>query len=131
MKLNNTRHPLMTQIFDDVLQGLRTGANSVFLIDSSESPDIEPEILRPYVSGHDIRRCKIVNGHRQLLYPYYQARSGEVRLYPETELQSRFPKSWRYLSDHQQQLKERKLDGIGLGTPTAALKISKSPGHLN
>ena len=111
VKLNNTRHPLMTQIFDDVLQGLRTGANSVFLIDSSESPDIEPEILRPYVSGHDIRRCKIVNGHRQLLYPYYQEKSGEVRLYPETELQLTFPKSWHYLSDHQQQLKERKLDG--------------------
>ena len=111
VKLNNFRHPLITQIFDDVLQGLRTGANSVFIIDSIECPDIEPEILRPYVSGHDIRRCRIGNGHRQLLYPYYQERSGEVRLYSVTELQSKFPKSWRYLSDHHQQLLERKLDG--------------------
>ena len=111
VKLNNSRHPLITQIFDDVLQGLRTGANTIFLIDSIVPPDIEPEILRPYVSGHDIRRCKIVNGHMQLLYPYYQERSGEIRLYPETELQSKFPKAWRYLSDHRQQLGERKLDG--------------------
>ncbi len=111
VKLNNSRHPLVTQIFDDVLQGIRTGANSVFLIDSTESPDIEPEILMPYVSGHDIRRCKIVNGHKQLLYPYHQERSGEVRLYSETELQSKFPKSWGYLSDHHQQLADRKLAG--------------------
>ena len=111
IKLNNSRHPLVTQVFDDVLQGLRTGANSVFLMDSIEPPDIESEILKPYVSGHDIRRCKIVDGHKQLLYPYLQEKSGEVRLYSEIELQSRFPKSWHYLLDHQQQLEERQLDG--------------------
>ena len=110
VKLNNSRHPLITQVFDDVLQGVRTGANAIFLIDSIESPEIEPEILRPYVSGRDIRRCKIVSGHRTLLYPYYQESSGKVRLFSEIELRSMFPKAWRYLAGHRQQLAERKLD---------------------
>ena len=110
VKLNNSRHPLITQVFDDVLQGLRTGANATFLIDPLESPEIEPEILRSYVSGQNIRRCRIVNGRRKLLYPYYQENSGKVRLYTEMELHATFPKAWRYLAEHRQQLVERKID---------------------
>ena len=109
-KLNSTQHPLMTQVFDEILQGLRTGANSVFIIDSMESPEIEREILVPYVSGHNVRRCKIANGQRHLLYPYSRKDPDGVQLYSETELRFKFPNAWRHLTDRQQQLVGRKLD---------------------
>lgn len=110
MKLHRPSNPLITQVFADIRQGIRTGANSIYILDRLRATQVEPEVLLPLVSGEDIRRCRIRSDRNLLLYPYASDEYGNVRPYSEEELHERFPKTWDYFSSYRVQLSERKLE---------------------
>jgi tRNA G10 N-methylase Trm11 len=109
-KLHKSFNPLITQVFTEIRQGLRTGANSIYILDHSHASRLEQQVLVPLVSGEDIRRCRIRSGVNFLLYPYKSDQYGNVRLYTEEELSDPFPKAWEYLQSYRQQLSERGLE---------------------
>jgi tRNA1(Val) A37 N6-methylase TrmN6 len=102
--------PRLLDVFPNISQGVRTGANHIFIIKGNAREEIEPELLQPYVSGENIRRCRIVPSHRFLLWPYQHNVDGAITLLKAEELQKNYPKTWAYLQRHKQELSERDLD---------------------
>lgn len=68
--------------------------------------EIEDEIMHPLVSGAEAKRYQRPLTETYILFPY-DIRSSTQRLYSELEMQSRFPKAWRYLSSHAEALRSR------------------------
>lgn len=108
-KLRDTKNPLLTEVFTTIIQGVRTGANQVFLVDS-ESVDIEPELLLPFVSGEDIRRLNYKTNKYKLLFPYRKSAFGEQIPLVESEIKQKYPKAWVYLNSKKSILLERSIE---------------------
>lgn len=109
-KLRANRHPALSQIFTGIMQGMRTGANQVYVMSTTESSRLESELLIPFVSGEDIRRLRCSRDRLRLLFPYRYDLFGEPVLRSKEELRT-YPKAWSYLLSNRQILIERALDG--------------------
>jgi DNA modification methylase/SAM-dependent methyltransferase len=108
-KLRDARNPLLTEVFTGIIQGVRTGANQVFLIDPASS-DLESDLLLPFVSGEDIRRMHSKANKFKLLFPYKRNSFGEPILLSENELRRQYPKTLNYLVSKKSILLERSVE---------------------
>ncbi|MEM9088559.1 MAG: N-6 DNA methylase [Cyanobacteria bacterium P01_F01_bin.53] len=100
-----------------IKQGIRTGANDVFIVEIESGEDgslakiangisdyglIERAMLRPVVFGSEIRKYRDVQPNRYLIYPY---RNGVC--IPESELKERYSHAFTYLSRYKEALSSR------------------------
>ena len=108
--LRDDRHPLIDTVFGSIFQGLRTGANQVFVVNQEIAKRLEMELLVPFVNGEHIRRARIAHSDLYLVYPYRRNAFGNVVHLSQTELRQDFPKTWAYLCEHRSILEERSLD---------------------
>jgi len=108
-----------------IYQGIRTGANDVFVVEIASQSDgplvqirngmgdvtlVERLALRPTLFGSEIRRYDLVQPERYLIYPYHMG--GAI---PEAELRDRFPNLHAYFRSYQALLAGRRsLEGSGL-----------------
>jgi len=106
----NAHHPLLSDIFGDIVQGLRTGANQVFVIGVDNKAGIEDELLLPFINGEHIRRCQVQSDRLRLVYPYETNEFGEARLIGEKVLRQSYPACWAYLRLHRESLVQRSHD---------------------
>jgi methylase of polypeptide subunit release factors/DNA modification methylase len=122
--------PGILGVFRDVSQGIRTGANHIFLVDRKDATSIEAELLQSHINGQNIRRYHILPADRFLLYPYRLSVYGSVEIIPPEVLERDFPVAWSYLLRHRDELEGRKL---GPGLPwysysrTQNLEIQRYP----
>jgi len=94
----------------DVPQGIRTGANDLFIftLESEESGELcrvsnefagslilETDLLEEAVYGSQVRRYEAIRTDTRLLYPY----RNNVAV-PESELQARYPHAWAYFVEN-------------------------------
>lgn len=100
-----------------IYQGIKTGANDVFVVEVTESTDdvshvrngfgdshmIETSVLRPTVYGSDIQRYDVVAPERYLVYPY----RGNSRV-SESQMQQGLPRTFRYLASYRDVLAGRR-----------------------
>jgi len=105
--------PGILDVFRDVCQGVRTGANHIFLVDRKDAASIEAELLQPHINGQNIRRYHILPADRYLLYPYRLNAYGSIEVIPRDVLERDFPIAWSYLLRHRDALAGREL-GPGL-----------------
>ncbi|MGV1752838.1 Eco57I restriction-modification methylase domain-containing protein [Agrobacterium sp. CG674] len=107
-----------------VAQGIRTGANDLFILDVEEDDGtalarvrnglgeswfIERDVLEPVVFGTELQRYSLTTPSRRLLYPY----RNNVAL-TETELKERYPRTYEYLFAYRELLSARSsLKGTG------------------
>ena len=117
----------------DVFQGIRTSANSIYIviprdanrIESDDTGDtvtvspigyenrtyeVETDLLRPWLQGIDVQRWEADWTGRHVIHPYY-VRKGpdgvENGLYTQTELKSQLPKTWKYFTEFKDELEQR------------------------
>jgi methylase of polypeptide subunit release factors len=102
--------PSILDIFRNICQGVRTGANQIFLINQEAAAHIEPELLQPHVNGQNIRRGYILPSDYYLLHPYRFNMNGLIEVIPPDILERDFPGAWAYLLCHREALTERKLN---------------------
>jgi DNA modification methylase/methylase of polypeptide subunit release factors len=112
-KLRNPQNPFATEVIGPIYQGIRTGANSVFVLNRTNASRVEAELLRPFVGGEEIDQFRCEPSKLFVLYPYFENNMGELQLLPEYELQSMYPKTWKYLLENKGQLQERALEQNG------------------
>lgn len=108
--------------FAGIFQGIRTGANDIFLV-RQESSDgtlsrivnglgdsdvIETRLLYPVVFGSDIRRYVTLRPEHMLVYPYYGG-----ALLSEEQLREEFPRAYDYLSSYRELLSTRSITARG------------------
>ncbi len=107
-----------------VVQGIKTGANDIFVVKViresasgiwevvnglGRNSFVDSELLRPVVSGSEIKPYLEVQPNTYLVYPYRRGR----RL-SETELKADYPATWSYLSAYQSLLEARTSLTAGL-----------------
>jgi type I restriction-modification system DNA methylase subunit len=70
------------------------------------APGIEPEIMRPLLSGPDVACYAIHRNEMHLLFPYAVA-AGRATLIPPDVMQERYPNAWAYLRRFESELRSR------------------------
>jgi len=108
-KLRDKKHPLLTEVFGGILQGVRTGANHIFVL-KRENKKVDRLLLQKFVSGAEIRACRIDSELKALLFPYRENAFGLLEPYNEEELKTKYPKTWEYLYSYRDLLGQRDLD---------------------
>ena len=108
--LRNPKHPLLTNIFRGIQQGIRTGANDIFIVKCSTNFKLEPEIFLPFVGGEQINICQVDTSSLRIIFPYRMDLSGQAVLLEESELRTKFPLCLNYLERHKQRLKDRSTE---------------------
>jgi len=90
----------------DMSRGSSSGNDAVFMIEAGT--DLENAILRTPVFATDFNRYRFnSSGAKQIIFPYHKE-NGRFSLYDEEELSDKFPKAYRYLQSHKDELKKRK-----------------------
>ena len=108
--LRDPHHPLIGEVFGKIIQGLRTGANNVFVVSEANDLKLKPKLLLRYVSGENIRQCRVDDRGFRLIYPYRRDEFGAVHQLTEEELRTLHPTCWQYFSDNRAVLEERAID---------------------
>jgi type I restriction-modification system DNA methylase subunit len=112
----------LENITSRIFQGLKTGADKVYIIDEIERDAkrvkvysrareaeywIEFDLLHPLVKGGDSKRYNLTRTNRLILFPYALLQSDSVELIPELTLKSDYSMTWQYLMDNKRYLEER------------------------
>lgn len=91
--------------FLEVRQGVVTGADSIFIIDSRAVPNDEPSLFIPLLDDREMEAYTVPKRTSQsVFFPYYKGTKVK-----EKELRRDFPKTWAYLTEHRDSLKNRAL----------------------
>jgi tRNA G10 N-methylase Trm11 len=121
--LRDPKHPLIQNVFRNIQQGVRTGANDVYIIKSDDAISLESELLLPFVGGEQIRICNLNENSLRIIFPYRVKNDSVVVDYDEVELRNNFPKCYEYLSKNKEKLLDRSLDKM---TPWYAFSRSQN-----
>jgi hypothetical protein len=90
--------------FLEVRQGVVTGADDVFILDSKAVPADEPSLFVPLLRDREMQPYTVPKRTSQtVFFPYF----GGAKVTEKT-LRSRFPKTWAYLLKHRERLEKRK-----------------------
>ena len=124
LRLERSSQPLGS--LAGIYQGIRTGANDVFIVELlpyaggplakirnglGDVSLVERDVLRPVVFGAEIRRYELIRPTKYLVYPYHA--NQRIR---EAELRQQFPRTYEYLSSYQCLLMGRRSTAAsGLG----------------
>ena len=106
----------------EVFVGVQTSADKVYHFDvidrrrplllvrsrfDGKQCKIEAGVLRPLVSGEDIRAFHCNHSRQAILFPYGWTTGRTPRLISAEEFAERYPHSWRYLKLHERVLRAR------------------------
>ena len=120
-KLTANTEPL-GKIADRIFQGLITSADKVYILEklgdvgpglvrvrsqvTGKVYELENELLKPLLSGHDIKRYSVPATQRLLLFPY-RVNEGKADLITAEDFAGAFPKCWEYLLLNRSILEDR------------------------
>ena len=120
-------------ITDSVSHGTQTSANSIYVVNvvdsdricaqdagdtvrivpsgESKEYEIETDLLRPWLQGNDVQRWRSEWSGQHVILPYdiREIKEGELSasLYSEETMKNKFPLTWAYFLDHEDDLKGR------------------------
>lgn len=128
-KLMNGPFPVLKDLRDRAFQGLRTSDNDVYVLRAAEPSkkglmpvlsratgevhQIETPLLKPLLSGEDIRAFSLLHRDQWILLPY-DLSGPEPALFSEKRLRGEYPGGWRYLKACEARLRARergRMDG--------------------
>ena len=109
-KLTSSSLPLVTDYFSGIFQGVRTGANEIFVVQEEDAKELESELLIPFVSGREIKRQYLTEISNSLVFPYQIDEFRSPSLIDERKLSKDYKNIYGRLASHKSQLLERSLD---------------------
>ncbi len=117
------------ELADRMAQGIRTSMNSVYVVTRvgrkrgiyfseylQREVEIEPCLLRPFLSAERIRRYEVLPSDQFVLIPYDSTNGRNGVLIEEETLMDRYPRTWKYLKTCEDTLRGRergRMDGPG------------------
>jgi predicted type IV restriction endonuclease len=87
-----------------IFQGLVTGADPVFILDSPRN--LETDILRPFIKSQKLSSYSHAKPEFWMLFPY-DLQGGKATLFPRSDFEEKYPNAWRYLNDNKNRLTAR------------------------
>jgi hypothetical protein len=128
-RLLNGSFPVLKDLRDRAFQGLRTSDNDVYVLHATgpskkglmpvlsratgEVHQIETRLLKPLLSGEDIRAFSLLHRDQWIFFPY-DLSGPEPVLFSEKQLRGEYPEGWRYLKTCEARLRareRRRMDG--------------------
>jgi len=110
------------KLADRTFVGLQTSADKVYILEklgdakpglvrvrsqaTGKVYEFEGDLLKPLLSGHDIKRYGVPVTQRLLLFPY-RVNKGKADLIPTEDFADSFPKCWEYLLLNRSTLENR------------------------
>lgn len=99
----------ITNVFDKIIQGVRTGANKVFILNDNNKELVEPELLKEFIDGTNIRKFSIEGINQYVIWPYeLDLITDKVKL--KNIDTSRYPKFNAYINSNKASLESRSMD---------------------
>ena len=96
-----SRGPRLGQLAE-IHIGVQTLADDVFILDHPHYQELEPEVLRPIVKA-SVMHHGADPTKRRIIFPYTTTGA----LMPEASLKSKYPRAYRHLEEHRDQLLQR------------------------
>jgi hypothetical protein len=97
-------HPPLEK-FVDVRQGIVTGADDIFVVESASHPTLERDVWYPLLSDREMIRFLAPKQTAGLVFIPSNAHGGRLS---EEEVRSGYPETWKYLSSAKDRLSDRK-----------------------
>jgi hypothetical protein len=120
-KLTANTQPL-GKLAEKIFVGLQTSADRIYIFEklgdsvsglvrvhsqaTGKVHELESELLKPLLSGHDIKRYGVPMPQRLLLFPY-RVNEGKATLIPVEDFAGTFPNCWKYLLRNRSILEDR------------------------
>lgn len=116
-----TKHPPLVEITDRIFQGLKTGADKVFVVnkikeekdktliyskENNENFWIETKALHPLLKSGNSKKYSIIPTDKVILFPY-RVNNGKSELIPSEAFKSASPLAWKYLTLNKKILESR------------------------
>jgi methylase of polypeptide subunit release factors/DNA modification methylase len=101
-------HPLLTDLFGGAYQGIRTGANEIFILGQEALNGYEKKYLKPFVTAKNIGGVTLKVVDKYLIYPYEDT-DGAVSRLDESSFKKDAPNLYKYLLTHKYILSSRSL----------------------
>lgn len=113
--------PKLKSIASNIFVGLQTSADSVYMMDFirhegnnlclyskalKQKVILEPALLKPIISGIDVKRYNYPAKRQYILFPY-QIIDGKARVIDEAEIRRLTPNVYEYLKENERILKNR------------------------
>jgi len=121
-KLQSSKFIHLKDVASAIFQGIRTSSNNIYVgkVDSTVSnfvcqfvPSgeqktylIESALLRKFLQGKEIKRWQLKWSGLHLLHPYLNF-DGDTKLCAEKYFKEKLPKTWDFLLEHREYLKNR------------------------
>jgi hypothetical protein len=118
------------EISDKVLQGMKSGDNDALFVKVIEENDqeliiqsgvdgekytVESDLTHPIILGKNIHRYEPPRTDLAVIYPYV-IENGETRILPEQRLEQNYPKTYNYLDDYRERLRDRQSEHMNYET---------------
>jgi adenine-specific DNA-methyltransferase len=110
---------------EGIFVGLQTSKDELFVLDrvskekfvfkvpiSGNEYELEPDLFKPFLMGKDIQRYSYLSTDKYVFFPY-KIENGNATIVPETEIESKYPLTYKYLKDHEKQFKARESGKSG------------------
>ncbi len=103
------KYPKLSDNIGHAGTGLFTGLDSILLLDESElkKHSIEKEATLPVIQGTDCEKFTKIQPTKYVIYPY-KLKENKTYILEETELKSKYPNAYKYLSNNKDSLLTRK-----------------------
>lgn len=130
-RLSSGNYSRLSVFLDRAFQGLRTSDNGVYVFQgtkrtskktvwvqsraTNETHEIETALLKPLLSGDEIRAFSLSHNDQWILFPYELA-GPKPELIVERKIRNDFPLAWKYLKRCEERLRGRedgKMDAPG------------------
>jgi Eco57I restriction-modification methylase/TaqI-like C-terminal specificity domain len=130
-RLMSGDYPRLSSFLERAFQGLRTSDNGVYVFQGTkrtskntiwiqsratgETHEIETALLKPLLSGDEIRAFSLSHNDQWILFPYEMAGT-KPGLISENRFRKDFPLTWKYLKQCEERLRARedgKMNGSG------------------
>ncbi|CAI49647.1 probable restriction/modification enzyme [Natronomonas pharaonis DSM 2160] len=111
-KVDNLKEAVLSEVMEDISAGIKTGMNSVFILEDDETDKVEDELLHPILRGNEIKKYDIGIPDEHVIY----TNGVQIDDYPQAK---------SYLSEYREKLANRS-DGAFKGKEWFELNIPLS-----
>ena len=105
---SNLKNPKIMDIFLGVFQGVRTGANDIYIVDKKVSSLFKKKFIKPFINAENINSFELDKTEKFIIFPYIEEK-GIIKRIDEIELKSEDQELYNYLNSNKEKLLSRSI----------------------
>jgi hypothetical protein len=120
-----TNAKLFSETFEGIFVGLQTSRDSLYVLECVDEKEfilevpitgkkyqLEKDLFKPVLKGKDVQRYSYLSTDKYVFFPY-EVIEGDAKILSIEEIEKRYPKTYQYVSDHDDIFKSRERGKAG------------------